>query len=172
MRGGLGDVGRHGVIRGGLRVVGLDAHEADFAGVLGVVAPQPPQHVGHLAGLVLVAHEAHEIAEVALAGADVPVDQQARRPVLLPGDGAEAHPLDEEAKRPVLEPRSPRGPVDGLAQPDDEGVVDGAPEGSQVIERGCRLESVERGGVVPDPAGHGRVPRLGARHVAQWPAAP
>jgi hypothetical protein len=163
MRGGLGDVGRHGVVGGAPRVVGLDAHEPDLVGVRGVVAPEPAQHGRHLAGLVLVAHAPHELADVARAGADVPVDEQARRPVLFPGDGAEADPLDQQAKHAMLDRGLLRGPVDGFAQAHDERVADRAPDGSQVTERACRVDEVERDRVVADPADDRLVPRRGVR---------
>jgi hypothetical protein len=95
LRSGSGDVGVNGVVRQGPQQVVLDADEPHLVGVAGVVVAQPPQHSRHLTRLPLRAHPAHERAQIPLAGPDVLVDLEPRRPVLLPGDGTKAHPLDQ-----------------------------------------------------------------------------
>ena len=71
----------------------LDTEEPRLIGSTGVVVAQPTQHVDDFLRRPLRAHLAHDGVQVSLAGADVPVDLEAGRPVLLPGDRPEPHLL-------------------------------------------------------------------------------
>jgi hypothetical protein len=163
-RSGPGDVGVDGVIGQRPQEVVLDTDELDLVGAAGVELAQPAQHVRHLTRLPLWAHLTHERVQVPLAGAEVLVDPQPRRPVLLPGDGAKSHPLDKQAQGPLLEGLLLGRPVNRLAQPDDGRIADRAAKGGQVVELGGGVDAVEWDRAVPDPAGHRLGPGV-SRHA-------
>jgi hypothetical protein len=75
----------------------------------------------------------------------IPMNLEPGRPVLLPGDGPEAHPLDEQAQGAVLEGELFGRPMGRLAQPDDLRVADRPAKGRQVAEWGGGVDGVERG---------------------------
>src|SRR4029450_12742935 len=99
-------------------------------------------------------HLADERIELTRTPADVLVDLAPGRPVLLPGDGAEAHLPDEKTQRAMLEGDLFRRAVYRLTQPDDLRVTDRPTERHEIVQRGGGVDRVDRSRVMGDPPGN------------------
>src|SRR6185312_448928 len=107
--------------------------------------PRPP----------LRAHLRQHRAQVGGAAADVVVDEQADRPVVLPGDGPEPRLLHEQPQEPVLGGDLLGHAVHGLPEPDDLRVADRGGQRHQVGAVGQRVDASQRDGVGRDPRRRG-----------------